>query len=53
VGATDPVCDKSPLHARVLEIVNGPRPLRPEIERPLVFRTPENSEQLLATMTES
>jgi pyrroloquinoline quinone biosynthesis protein E len=53
VGATDPVCDKSPLHARVLEIVNGPRPPRPEIERPLVFRTPENSEQLLATMTES
>ncbi len=48
VGATDPVCDKSPQHARVLEIVNGPRPSRPGNERPLVFRTPENSAQLIA-----
>jgi hypothetical protein len=36
----------------VLEIVNGPRPLRPEIERPLVFRTPENSSRLLADATQ-
>jgi pyrroloquinoline quinone biosynthesis protein E len=48
VGATDPVCDKSPQHATVLEIVNGPRAPGPAIERPLVFRTPENSRQLLA-----
>ena len=48
VGATDPVCDKSPLHARVLEIVNAPRPLKPAPERPLVFRTPENSELRIA-----
>jgi PqqA peptide cyclase len=52
VGATDPVCDKSPLHSKVLEIVNSPRPLRPEIERPLVFRTPENSSRLLAGATQ-
>jgi len=48
VGATDPVCDKSPLHARVLEIVNAPRLLKPALERPLVFRTPENSELHIA-----
>jgi pyrroloquinoline quinone biosynthesis protein E len=48
VAATDPVCDKSPLHGRVLEIVNAPRPLRAVVERPLMFRTPENSQQLIA-----
>jgi pyrroloquinoline quinone biosynthesis protein E len=54
VGATDPVCDKSPLHSKVLEIINAP-PLPPATQlpqpvtaRPLVFRTPENSERLLS-----
>jgi PqqA peptide cyclase len=52
VAATDPVCDKSPLHGRVLEIVNAPRPLRAVVERPLMFRTPENSQQLIAEATQ-
>jgi pyrroloquinoline quinone biosynthesis protein E len=52
VGATDPVCDKSPLHTRVLDIVNGPRLPQPPVERPLVFRTPENSGRLLAELAE-
>jgi pyrroloquinoline quinone biosynthesis protein E len=45
VDATDPVCDKSPQHGRVIEII---RPRRSD-ERiaPLVFRSPENSVQLL------
>jgi len=48
--ATDPVCDKSPEHARVLEIVrkqNDSETPRPGIERPLMFRSPENSARLL------
>jgi PqqA peptide cyclase len=52
VAATDPVCDKSPFHGRVLEIVNAPRPLRAVVERPLMFRTPENSQQLIAEATQ-
>ncbi len=59
VGATDPVCDKSPLHSKVLEIIDAPASDRPpsfpqpRTERPLVFRTPENSERLLVGLSES
>jgi len=47
--ATDPVCDKSPEHGRVLEIVrrqNDPGTQLPAPEQPLVFRSPENSARL-------
>lgn len=44
IGATDPVCDRSPEHARVLQIVR--QPAAAVNERPLVFRTPENSLRL-------
>ncbi|HEY1726302.1 MAG TPA: pyrroloquinoline quinone biosynthesis protein PqqE [Steroidobacteraceae bacterium] len=53
VGATDPVCDKSPQHARVLQIVESAQTARPVVERPLVFRTPDNSERLLAETVHS
>jgi len=45
VDATDPVCDKSPQHGRVVEIIRR----RHSDERivPLVFRSPESSIQLL------
>jgi pyrroloquinoline quinone biosynthesis protein E len=45
VDATDPVCDKSPQHGRVAEIIRRPR--SDERIAPLVFRSPENSVQLL------
>ncbi len=41
IEATDPVCDKSPAHARVLQITRQPAPAAHE--QPLLFRTPENS----------
>jgi len=47
--ATDPVCDKSPEHGRVLEIIrrqNDPGTQLPAPEQPLVFRSPENSARL-------
>jgi hypothetical protein len=42
------VCDKSPQHSKVLEIINAPPRTQQAAERPLVFRTPENSERLLS-----
>jgi pyrroloquinoline quinone biosynthesis protein E len=45
VDATDPVCDKSPQHGRVVEIIRRRR--SDERVVPLVFRSPENSAQLL------
>lgn len=48
VGATDPVCDKSPDHGIVLTaIAAGER----APERPLLFRSPENSSRLIAGST--
>jgi pyrroloquinoline quinone biosynthesis protein E len=47
VTATDPVCDKSPLHDRVLDIVARAAQVQPA--RPLVFRAPDNSLRLGAT----
>lgn len=44
VTATDPVCDKSPLHQRVLDIVARTPQIQPS--RPLVFRAPDNSQRL-------
>ena len=44
VTATDPVCDKSPLHERVLDIVARTPQIQPT--RPLVFRAPDNSQRL-------
>jgi len=44
VTATDPVCDKSPLHERVLDIVARTPKIQPS--RPLVFRAPDNSQRL-------
>jgi pyrroloquinoline quinone biosynthesis protein E len=43
-GATDPVCDKSPEHQTVLDIIHAPRPQEPVA--PLRFRSPENSIRL-------
>ena len=43
-NATDPVCDKSPLHGRVLEIIRHPSSAAPV--RPLEFRSAENSGRL-------
>ena len=43
VTATDPVCDKSPLHERVLDIVARTPKIQPS--RPLVFRAPDNSQR--------
>lgn len=48
VGATDPACDKSPDHGLVLAaIAAGGR----TSERPLLFRTPENSRLLITGST--
>lgn len=47
VTATDPVCDKSPLHGRVLDIIA--RAARVQPSRPLVFRAPDNSRRFGAT----
>ena len=48
VGATDPACDKSPDHGIVLAaIAAGDR----TPERPLLFRSPENSNLLIASST--
>ncbi len=45
VAATDPVCDKSPRHDLVREIV-APANMAATCEQPLVFRSPENSARL-------
>jgi pyrroloquinoline quinone biosynthesis protein E len=44
IGATDPVCDKSPDHAIVLAAIAAADQPR---ERPLLFRTPENSRRIV------
>ena len=44
IDATDPVCDKSPEHGRVLEAIE--RASRPATTQPLVFRAPEQSRRL-------
>jgi PqqA peptide cyclase len=44
VTATDPVCDKSPLHGRVLEAIAHAE--HEAALRPLVFRAPDNSLRL-------
>ena len=43
-NAADPICDKSPLHGRVLEIIRHPPSAEPA--RPLEFRSAENSGRL-------
>jgi pyrroloquinoline quinone biosynthesis protein E len=44
-AATDPVCDKSPQHARVLEAIEAAAKPR-SVEVPLVFRGPKESKRL-------
>jgi pyrroloquinoline quinone biosynthesis protein E len=44
VGATDPACDKSPDHSKVLAAIAAGQAAT---TRPLVFRTPENSRRLI------
>lgn len=44
IDATDPVCDKSPEHGRVLRAIESAA--RPSIPQPLVFRTPDESRRM-------
>jgi PqqA peptide cyclase len=47
IHATDPVCDKSPQHERVLDIIARAPQAQPS--RPLIFRAPDNSLRLGGT----
>ncbi len=44
IGATDPVCDKSPLHGIVLAAIAKGEEVA---ERPLLFRSPDNSRKII------
>jgi PqqA peptide cyclase len=46
VDATDPVCDKSPEHERVLQAIASAA--RPSVPQPLIFRAPEESRRIAA-----